>query len=52
MKHKILVIGAIASLIYLLISPFRWYTIALVILFGAYTIYRYIIFRAEQDAQR
>ncbi len=50
MRNKLLKIGLIAGLVYLAISPYRFWFFALMALFAAYTLYRYILFRAEQEA--
>lgn len=52
MKNKIMVVGAIVSSVYLIMSPYKMYFFIFAVLFAAYTLYRYIIFKAEQDSWR
>lgn len=49
MKHKIIAIAAIVASVYFLISPYRIYFFFVAALFGAYTAYRYILFKAQQE---
>jgi len=39
----------ICVLVYGILSPYRWLVFVVAILFGAHTIYRYIIYKAQND---
>ena len=47
-----MIIGLIVVSIYGVISPYKIYFFLFIIMFGAYTLYRYIIYKAEEDSKR